>query len=189
MTSIFKLIFSLILFNEAFCQNQIFFPRESPIIEHTTEDLEYVGSWFNPGSLVIKEPHGSNREIVFPNVTPQDLDNSAQNSIIKFEQRIVNRNIIAPPNTPVFWHSRLFETTNEIFKKGQDATLVLETSKDLMKSFNLNKEQAEIGLPNFNVLGTVIKDTCPPGPRCPDPGFAYRTMDGSCNNIEQYRLG
>ncbi|KAL7641462.1 UNVERIFIED_CONTAM: hypothetical protein RMT77_007333 [Armadillidium vulgare] len=230
MTSMFKLIFSLLLFNAALCQNQIFFPRESPIIEPPCVAydgrpgicrlLVQCATFFaeiaelsrspclitevqngvccpptkqqtkDPGSLVVKEPHGSNREIIFPNVTPQDLDNSAQNSIIKFEQRIVftqdlvNRNIIAPPNTPVFWHSRLFETTNEIFKKGQDATLVLETSKDLMKSFNLNKEQAEIGLPNFNVLGTVIKDTCPPGPRCPDPGFAYRTMDGSCNNIE-----
>ena len=56
-------------------------------------------------------------------------------------------------------------------------------------SLQLSKNQAEGGLSRFSVVNTIIRDTCPPSPQCPDPRYSYRTLDGSCNNLIQKDWG
>lgn len=57
----------------------------------------------------------------------------------------------------------------------------------LLFRFELNAEQAGIGLSQYKLKDTILSDTCPADPVCDDKMIRspFRTMDGSCNNIRR----
>ena len=57
--------------------------------------------------------------------------------------------------------------------------------------FRLSPEEAGIGMSKFSLRDTIISDSCPAHPTC-DRETAespFRTIDGSCNNLERTAWG
>ena len=81
-----------------------------------------------------------NRPIVFgPDLQTNEINQACEKSQwemkdrMMFEQELVDRNIVAEKGSPVFFHARLFETSDEIQKKAIDATLTLKATQELVK--------------------------------------------------------
>lgn len=55
--------------------------------------------------------------------------------------------------------------------------------------FRLTPEQAGFGLQQFSVKDTIISSTCPAPPPCGEKEKYYRTIDGSCNNLDNPSWG
>ena len=53
--------------------------------------------------------------------------------------------------------------------------------------FDLTTDQATFGLSKFDVDQSIIADTCPPEPLCPET--KYRSVDGSGNNLKRKDWG
>ncbi|XP_068216250.1 peroxidase-like [Palaemon carinicauda] len=106
------------------------------------------------------------------------LDELRQKEI--FEDQLLKNNIVAEKGTPVYFHAQLFQTTNEIVHKAKDASKNVQASINLVKEHGLTKEQSGFGLPKFGLQNTIIANTCPKDPRCPNT--KYRSIDGLCNN-------
>jgi peroxidase len=53
--------------------------------------------------------------------------------------------------------------------------------------FYLTPEQAGFGLSAFNLRDTIISDSCPAEPACTGDlaSAAFRSLDGSCNNLRR----
>uniref|UniRef100_A0A2P2HX17 Peroxidase-like n=1 Tax=Hirondellea gigas TaxID=1518452 RepID=A0A2P2HX17_9CRUS len=104
-----------------------------------------------------------------------------------FERELVFNNIVAEVGSPVFLHARLFEPNDEVKAQAKNAALTLGATLNLVKKFNLSKEEAEFGLSKVSVANTIIADTCPVEPVCTET--KYRSRDGSCNNLKNKKWG
>lgn len=49
--------------------------------------------------------------------------------------------------------------------------------------YHLSPLQAGFGLQKFDVMDTILSDSCPLQPECGEKENYYRTIDGSCNNL------
>ena len=54
--------------------------------------------------------------------------------------------------------------------------------------YNLSPEQAAFGLDKYSLLRTSASNRCPAPPQC-NPGYRYRSGDGSCNNLQVPQWG
>ncbi len=52
---------------------------------------------------------------------------------------------------------------------------------------HLSNEAAGIATQTIPIKGTALEDTCQEEPVCPD--LKYRTLDGSCNNLQSPNMG
>ncbi|KAK3866246.1 hypothetical protein Pcinc_028210 [Petrolisthes cinctipes] len=128
------------------------------------------------GVLISKQPPGAPLQL---GISPPQINTACEKGLQsltekeKFETQL--------KGTPVSLHAQLFQTTNEIVHKAKDAEKNLAASVNLVREFNLTKNQGGFGLPTFGVQNTIIANTCPPEPQC--PVTKYRTVDGTCNNL------
>ncbi|KAK7002154.1 hypothetical protein SK128_016026, partial [Halocaridina rubra] len=135
------------------------------------------------GGLISKLPE---QPVQVPNLKVEEINNACNKGLHElqekeaFETQLLNNNIVATPGSPVALHAQLFQTTNEIVNKAKEAEKNIVASVNLVKDFNLTRDQGEFGLPRFGVHNTVIANTCPQPPLCPDT--KYRTFDATCNN-------
>ncbi|XP_042871401.1 peroxidase-like [Penaeus japonicus] len=104
-----------------------------------------------------------------------------------FEDELLKNNIVAEKGSPVSLHAQLFQTTDKIIQKSKEAEMNVAASVNLVKEFNLTKNQGGFGLPRFGVQNTIIANTCPQEPLCPDT--KYRTFDATCNNRKNKEWG
>ncbi|XP_066945856.1 peroxidase-like [Macrobrachium rosenbergii] len=135
------------------------------------------------GGLISKQPEISVQvpDLQLPQLNQacsMGLDELKQKEI--FEDQLLKNNIVAQKGTPVFFHAQLFQTTPEIVNKAKDASKNVMASINLVEEHGLTKEQSGFGLPKFGLQNTIIANTCPKEPLCPDT--KYRAIDGSCNN-------
>ncbi|KAK3879034.1 hypothetical protein Pcinc_016377 [Petrolisthes cinctipes] len=136
------------------------------------------------GVLISKQPPGAPLQL---GISPPQINTACEKGLQsltekeKFETQLLTNNIVAQKGTPVSLHAQLFQTTNEIVHKAKDAEKNLAASVNLVREFNLTKNQGGFGLPTFGVQNTIIANTCPPEPQC--PVTKYRTVDGTCNNL------
>lgn len=77
--------------------------------------------------------------------------------------------------------------THDQMRSHKRVTQKLINSLFLAHRFNLTKNQGGFGLPRFGVQNTIIANTCPQEPLCPDT--KYRTFDATCNNRKNKEWG
>ncbi|KAF2367818.1 hypothetical protein FHG87_001410 [Trinorchestia longiramus] len=123
-----------------------------------------------------------------PRISTDDLNRNCQKSIQKqnerenFEKVLVANNIVATKGSPVYLHARLFETTNSVVNKGKGGSLVLDAGSAVAQDLQLPVAEASQTLSSYSVDGTIISGVCPIPPTCGEPS-RYRSIDGSCNNV------
>ncbi|XP_047502342.1 peroxidase-like [Penaeus chinensis] len=143
------------------------------------------------GVLISKQPTPTNEPV--PNLEVQQLNHACEMGISQitakeaFEDELLKNNIVAEKGSPVALHAQLFQTTDKIVKKSKEAEMNVAASVNLVKQFNLTKSQGGFGLPRFGVQNTIIANTCPQEPLCPDT--KYRAFDGTCNNRRNKEWG
>lgn len=107
------------------------------------------------------------------------------------EKRIRNEGFTVRRNSATYTHLLFFQSTSATQKFSRDALLGVETTSEIGKRFRLSPEEAGIGMSKFSLRDTIISDSCPAHPTC-DRETAespFRTIDGSCNNLERTAWG
>ncbi|XP_042211466.1 peroxidase-like [Homarus americanus] len=136
------------------------------------------------GGLISKLPQ--QRPIEFPSLELPQLNEACVKGLQQlsekeaFETELLKNQVVAEKGSPVYFHAQLFQTTENIINKAKDAAKNVAASINLVKEFNLTKDQGGFGLPQFGIQNTVIENTCPKDPLCPKT--KYRALDGVCNN-------
>lgn len=137
------------------------------------------------GGLISKQPVPQ-ADVQVPDIKFTEINNACEMGIQavdqqdQFEAFLVQNKVVAKKGSSMAQHGMLFQTTEEVVKKGKDASKNIAASVILMKQFKLSKEQGGFALPQFGIQNTVIQDTCPEEPICPDT--KYRVMNATCNN-------
>ncbi|XP_037800324.1 chorion peroxidase-like [Penaeus monodon] len=143
------------------------------------------------GVLISKQPTPLDEPV--PSLEVRQLNHACEMGISQitakeaFEEELLKNNIVAEKGSPVALHAQLFQTTDKIVKKSKEAEMNVAASVNLVKQFNLTKSQGGFGLPRFGVQNTIIANTCPQEPLCPDT--KYRAFDGTCNNRRNKEWG
>jgi len=150
-----------------------------------------------PHTLVIYEPPRTTNilhappqpVVVVPNIRPSDISaaiNIAKKNIklrVRTDETLFKNDIFAKRGTSAF-SAQKFKGTNRVSpEEAKKAFLVLETSVQLSARFQLSADQGTFALPKFSVKGSKIEDTCPAPPTNCKETSKYRTIDGSCNNM------
>ncbi|XP_042882642.1 peroxidase-like [Penaeus japonicus] len=128
--------------------------------------------------------------------TEDQLDEAARAGLWELVERDIlekslrSRNIeVADPRNPEYTHLQFFRTSPLAVKLSRDAITSAEAGDHLMVKFRLTPEQAGFGLQQFSVKDTIISSTCPAPPPCGEKEKYYRTIDGSCNNLDNPSWG
>nr|XP_045591926.1 peroxidase-like [Procambarus clarkii] len=90
---------------------------------------------------------------------------------------------------PAFGHLQNFLTSPLAIKLGRDAFVNAMAGNHLLNRFRLSPLQAGYGLQQFELSNTVLSETCPQEPECRERDRFYRTVDGSCNNLDNPMSG
>ena len=84
------------------------------------------------------------------------------------------------------------ERGKRVFKRKRKRDVSVSLTRNGANSrFRLSPEEAGIGMSKFSLRDTIISDSCPAHPTC-DRETAespFRTIDGSCNNLERTAWG
>jgi len=126
-------------------------------------------------------------------ITPEDLNRGCERSVRNirakqlFERQLLDGGVVAPPDSPVFMHARLFETTPPIIQRGEDGAVMAGAALGVAEDLQLSREQAAFQLPQHNARETILGGLCRPLPVCTNT--RYRTIDGTCNNLNNPAWG
>lgn len=132
-------------------------------------------------------------------ITNEQLDKEVSqasdrmNDIIHFEEILLENEIRIQPNTPSFSHLKIVQPSIGAQQLAREALLVIEATLRLQKRFNLTPEETGLGLTIHSIRQTITFPACRSRPPCMEhfgTGIVkYRTIDGSCNNLEQTSWG
>nr|XP_045598426.1 chorion peroxidase-like [Procambarus clarkii] len=90
---------------------------------------------------------------------------------------------------PAFGHLQFFKTSPLAIRLSRGAFVSALASDQLMTQFRLSPLQAGFGLQQFDLSNTIIAESCPRNPACRERDVLYRTIDGSCNNLDNPMWG
>ncbi|XP_074599828.1 peroxidase-like isoform X2 [Brevipalpus obovatus] len=137
----------------------------------------------------IRIPRIVRPKVRIPPIDVETINEAARSSqeVIKrqleLEVQLVKKGIIQTPNSMEAYHQAFFGGPDPLSRRlSKDGLIALETTMQLAKKFNLEKYQARDGLTQFSLFQTSISEHCPVDPECKES--KYRTIDGSCNNIQ-----
>ena len=107
------------------------------------------------------------------------------------EKRIRSEGLTVRRNSATYTHLLFFQSTSATQKFSRSALLGVETTSEIGKRFRLSSEETGIGLSKFSLRDTIISDSCPAHPSCDREmtESPFRTIDGSCNNLERTAWG
>eukprot|EP00088_Acartia_fossae_P028789 TRINITY_DN29621_c0_g1_i3.p1 TRINITY_DN29621_c0_g1~~TRINITY_DN29621_c0_g1_i3.p1 ORF type:complete len:828 (-),score=123.74 TRINITY_DN29621_c0_g1_i3:220-2703(-) len=145
-----------------------------------------------PKNLLVSPPEPF---VIIPKIEAQDIDNAlsaAETTRVKQNRqdlRLKQKGIF-PKKGSQAAKSQRFKAANRISPNiGKKAFLNLEASKQLSQKFGLSSDQGRFALPKFSAIGSKLGDGCALPPTTCIPGYPYRTMDGSCNNLNETSWG
>ncbi|KAG7174694.1 Chorion peroxidase-like 11, partial [Homarus americanus] len=92
-------------------------------------------------------------------------------------------------NAPEYGHLQFFKTSPMAMSLARDALVSDGAGSHLLHKLRLTPLQAGYGLQQISISDTVIANSCPAPPRCEEKDRFYRTIDGSCNNLQNPRWG
>jgi len=132
-------------------------------------------------------------DIKTPEISDAQIDEAISMSNAEQEEnRVKEQDIISisepvPSNSPESLHALLFPTSDAASAASEKAKVALGTTKEIAKTFNLTKNEVEFGLGLIDLNRTTLADSCSPQPPCTPT--KYRSMDGSCNNLQNRDWG
>lgn len=127
-----------------------------------------------------------------PTITGRDLNSAGREGveivqkIDELEKELVQLGLTVKSGTKEAFHQAFFGNKPQLHQLGRDGLIGVEASLQLAKRFGLDNLQGR-NLRRFSMQDTVISDTCPKPPPC--PSTKYRTIDGSCNNLNNPSWG
>ncbi|XP_046453343.1 peroxidase-like isoform X1 [Daphnia pulex] len=112
--------------------------------------------------------------------------------IIRFEESLIENEIRIQPNTAAFSHLKIVQPTADAQQLAREALLVIEATRQLQRKFNLTPVETGLDLTFHSTRQTIQFPACRSKPPCMQhfgSGVKYRTIDGSCNNLEKPSWG
>ncbi|XP_022248992.1 chorion peroxidase-like isoform X2 [Limulus polyphemus] len=128
-----------------------------------------------------------------PDITNNDLNiagragQTALTELQTLEEELKRLGLVTERGTSTFMHQAFFGTKDITQKLGRDGFVGLRASQELAKKFQLDATQGKDGLSSFSLQNTVVNSVCPVIPPC--PSTKYRSIDGSCNNLQNPTWG
>uniref|UniRef100_A0A6A7G547 Peroxidase-like n=2 Tax=Hirondellea gigas TaxID=1518452 RepID=A0A6A7G547_9CRUS len=109
-------------------------------------------------------------------------------SIRELERNLLRTKQTLKPGTPAQGHLNFFQVPAIAYEIHRAATTMVSASSRLASILQLPSAERAFGLQRFTVRETELGNTCPPNLAC-DEASRYRTVNGSCNNLGDPRLG
>ncbi|CAG7827366.1 unnamed protein product, partial [Allacma fusca] len=109
------------------------------------------------------------------------------------ESRLLERNLAVKRGTSSYGHLLFFQTSKRAIELSQLGLNLIESTKQLKNNVGqrIATSDNDIGLrlKNLNVFGSSIGNQCPAPARCRKASRTFRTLDGSCNNLQDPAMG
>ncbi|KAF7496118.1 Chorion peroxidase [Sarcoptes scabiei] len=117
------------------------------------------------------------------NVAAKEANRFVEN-YVEQERQLVQHGMIQRHGSMQSLHQAFFGDFDPVqFKLTVGGFINLITTIVIKKKFNLNNEQARDGLYKYSIENTDLEKYCIPEPTCHQG--KYRTIDGSCNNLQR----
>ncbi|XP_042211663.1 peroxidase-like [Homarus americanus] len=158
-----------------------------------------------PGVCCPGQPNRSNLRQVFTepvieiprlNINFDIVDEAARYGVWQLgERELLGRELqardieVTNTNAPEYGHLQFFKTSPMAMSLARDALVSDGAGSHLLHKLRLTPLQAGYGLQQISISDTVIANSCPAPPRCEEKDRFYRTIDGSCNNLQNPRWG
>lgn len=149
-------------------------PGESPVRPPTITPFSQTPV---PGLTIRSNDIGESSSAATENIQERD----------ELERTLLQRGLVVQPGTTEALHLAIVFADPISQALGRQGLLATETSKDLSTRLNLSPSQSTFALPKVSIAQTPVESTCPKEPVC--PATKYRTLDGSCNNLEHRDWG
>ncbi|KAK4015956.1 hypothetical protein OUZ56_030921 [Daphnia magna] len=140
----------------------------------------------------IGKKYGFNYNINTPSMNQAaEASRLQMSSMGEIEKRLTQNNIIVLPGSSRAIHALVFATTAEAEKISREAIIGAYTASEIVKRFNIKPENVALALNQFNLKDTILSEMCPTDSVCNQTTIdsRYRTLDGSCNNIQHSSWG
>lgn len=150
-----------------------------------------------PYEVVVDTGHVQNRR--FPHIDEAVLNNSISfaqslvNRMSTLERNLVNAGIELQADTPAEKQFRDSYPSEDAFERGLDAIVAMKASSYLLhqscRRFGLEKDDCVRFISTLSLHGTPLSSACSSTQVDCDSEAKYRSIDGSCNNIENPTWG
>ncbi|CAG7729964.1 unnamed protein product [Allacma fusca] len=104
------------------------------------------------------------------------------------EVKLLELGNVVQKGSAAYGHLLFFQTTPETLQIARNNLLVVKACTYMQETYELTNEEAGVGLQEYSFSSTALGQTCPPNPPC-GVSSRYRTLDGSCNNLQIPKLG
>jgi len=127
-------------------------------------------------------------------VSRQELDHACRqgqsetNAIGQLEQDIMRSRRVVRESTPEHGHLKFFKLSSTARSNHRKARAVSQASTAMLNDLTLTKEQGMHSLRSLPVRNSLLAANCPVAPRC-NQNLKYRTIDGTCNNLQNPLYG
>ncbi|XP_076294511.1 peroxidase isoform X2 [Lasioglossum baleicum] len=150
-----------------------------------------------PYEVVVDTGHVQNRR--FPHIDEAVLNNSISfaqslvNRMSTLERNLVNAGIELQADTPAEKQFRDSYPSEDAFERGLDAIVAMKASSYLLhqscRRFGLEKDDCARFISTLSLHGTPLSSACSLTQVDCNSEDKYRSIDGSCNNIENPTWG
>ncbi|KAF2368400.1 hypothetical protein FHG87_000863 [Trinorchestia longiramus] len=133
-------------------------------------------------------------QVPMKDLSSQDVNSACRQGLTVLDQvrnlenQMINTNQIVEKFTPEYGHLKFFKVTRTARQAHQAALQVNQASREMLSDFGLTRAQGTHGLRQVQVRNSILSGNCPVAPQC-NPNAKYRTIDGSCNNLDNPLYG